>query len=406
MDSTSKDPSVVVYNGVKMSARSPDAKAAKQSEFDLYAWKLHADHFPLYKQLQTARKTLTTHDWMLARDELKSVKSIQKIEALKKSNLWSLRQLKRHKAARRVKTHWDSMLDEMKWMQTDFKEERKWKIAMAYMTARAVMEWHNTDDKSKVCVKTRIPEPIETVATTKAVEEDAALVDTEIEEVEDNVRINALDQELVEEASTNEATPDAPLKTDAMMGSDITIDPILSIDTTVMNETENSKNSITVSTPEESSMPSTPTLAATSLSSEIIQEYRNIIKDYDPNMPILTLSVETFGELDASALFPDVLTYEPPNPSFNDVYFDELEYGKVTPISKLIAQRIALKAPRRYNRKRDINGNPIIYPDESKTYKPEIKQLPRHERYDPAPLISRKFFWIYGYELVFTNFLI
>jgi hypothetical protein len=148
-----KTASALVYNGIKLSdANSLNSNA---ESIDLYAWQLKATHFPLYKQLQTARKTLTTHDWILARDELKAVKTIQRIETLKKKNCWSLRQLKKHKAPPRTKTHWDSVLDEMKWMQTDFKEERKWKIAMAYMLSKAVMEWHWVEDKSTVCIKVK-----------------------------------------------------------------------------------------------------------------------------------------------------------------------------------------------------------------------------------------------------------
>ncbi len=84
MDSKSIN-STAMYNGVKLSNNSNNTKS--ENEVDLYAWQLRANHFPLYKQLQTSRKILTTHDWMLARDELKSVKTIQRIEALKKKNL-------------------------------------------------------------------------------------------------------------------------------------------------------------------------------------------------------------------------------------------------------------------------------------------------------------------------------
>lgn len=383
-----------MYNGVKLSNDLNDSKSENKNHVDLYSWQLRANHFPLYKQLQTSRKILTTHDWMLARDELKSVKTIQRIEALKKKNLWSLKQLKRHKAAPRAKTHWDSMLDEMKWMQTDFKEERKWKMAMAFMTVRAVMEWHNAEDKSTVCVKTRIPAPITPLPSPEAIDERMELYTTDLDnELDaDNLQQPSLVEEsigpqLVEEPEVLNAEVDSPLKADTMMGTD-TIDPILSID--MMNDIEANSTFNSIDTADESSMPSTPKLTVESLSSEVIQQYRSIIKDLDPNMPILTLSIENFGEFDANALFPDVLTYEPPNPVFNDTYFDELEYGKITPISKLALQHITLKAPQRLNRKRDINGNPIIYYDETKSHKPKIKQLPRHERYDPTPLISRK----------------
>jgi hypothetical protein len=36
----------------------------------------------------------------------------------------------------RNKTHWDYLLDEMVWLSTDFREERKWKIAMAKKIAK------------------------------------------------------------------------------------------------------------------------------------------------------------------------------------------------------------------------------------------------------------------------------
>lgn len=92
----------------------------------------------------------------IARDEQKSVKVIQNIENLKKKNLWSLRQPKRQRTVPRTKTHWDHLLDEMKWMRTDFKQEHKWKVAMAFVLSRAVMEWHQAEDKYSLCVKVQL----------------------------------------------------------------------------------------------------------------------------------------------------------------------------------------------------------------------------------------------------------
>lgn len=384
-----------VYNGIELPT-TPTIKC-ENNEVDLYAWQLRANHFPLYKQLQTARKTLTTHDWMLARDELKSVKTIQKIEALKKKNLWGLRQLKQHKAPPRSKTHWDSMMDEMKWMQTDFKQERKWKIAMAYNTARDVMEWHNAEDKSTVCIKSRIPEPITPPTTPTLMEEVSPILPTPTKHIDDNTLTEpdtsleeTNEQQLLVESGIEESTTEDPIKNDAMMGTD-TVDPILKLETDTTNNIDLNTNSFGMDTADESSMPTTPNFTAASLSSDIIQEYRNIVKETDPSMPILTLSIEDFGEFDASALFPDMATYEPPNPNFNDTYFDESEYGKITPITKLACQHVTLKTPRRYSRKRTVDGNPIMYNDDTKDYNSEIKMLPRHERYDPTPLISRKY---------------
>jgi len=50
------------------------------------------------------------------------------------------RQLPRIKNPNRLTTHWDLLLDEMKWMATDFTQERNWKYAIAWRMARDVCE--------------------------------------------------------------------------------------------------------------------------------------------------------------------------------------------------------------------------------------------------------------------------
>ncbi len=42
----------------------------------------------------------------------------------------------------RKKTHWDFLLEEAVWLATDFRQERKWKVALAKKTAMMVMKWH------------------------------------------------------------------------------------------------------------------------------------------------------------------------------------------------------------------------------------------------------------------------
>jgi hypothetical protein len=42
----------------------------------------------------------------------------------------------------RKKTHWDFLLEEAVWLATDFRQERKWKVALAKKTAAMVMKWH------------------------------------------------------------------------------------------------------------------------------------------------------------------------------------------------------------------------------------------------------------------------
>ncbi|KAI8849136.1 HSA-domain-containing protein [Chytridium lagenaria] len=121
----------------------------------LYAWQGRAVNQPLSKCLNTANKAVFTKDWLLAREEAKQVKVLKRVEEMKANNEWSLRQIKADPGPKRKKTHWDYLLEEMKWMRQDFKQERKWKIAMAYMVAHWILDWHYAEDKSDVCVKVR-----------------------------------------------------------------------------------------------------------------------------------------------------------------------------------------------------------------------------------------------------------
>ncbi|RKP34811.1 hypothetical protein BJ085DRAFT_27890 [Dimargaris cristalligena] len=133
-------------------------KNANHQSLELYGWLYKVQHQPLFKSLQSARKFLTTNHWKVARDELKAFRTLQRIEALKSQNLWSFRQIERHEAPPRTKSHWDFLLDEMQWLQADFKEERKLKIALSHQIGTWVMAWHRATDKSALCVRIR-PRP-------------------------------------------------------------------------------------------------------------------------------------------------------------------------------------------------------------------------------------------------------
>src|SRR5699024_5748374 len=56
-------------------------------------------------------------------------------------------------------SHWDVLLDHMKWMRTDFREERKWKIAAAKCCADWCAEYVNSDPEHRALlrVQTKIP---------------------------------------------------------------------------------------------------------------------------------------------------------------------------------------------------------------------------------------------------------
>ncbi|XP_064128074.1 E1A-binding protein p400 isoform X2 [Loxodonta africana] len=66
----------------------------------------------------------------------------QRIAELRKEGLWSPRRLPKVQEAPRPRAHWDSLLEEMQWMATDFAQERRWKVAAAKKLVRTVARHH------------------------------------------------------------------------------------------------------------------------------------------------------------------------------------------------------------------------------------------------------------------------
>lgn len=111
--------------------------------------------FPLIKLLPAAHKTLTTETYQLSLLEGKLAVVHARIEELKRSEKWSLRQHTKFRGPLRLKLHWDQLIDEMKWLQQDFVEERRLKIAVCYELAQSVVEFHqlSKEERSLVCVR-------------------------------------------------------------------------------------------------------------------------------------------------------------------------------------------------------------------------------------------------------------
>ncbi|ESZ93661.1 hypothetical protein SBOR_5966 [Sclerotinia borealis F-4128] len=96
---------------------------------------------PLDGLLQTAHKTITTSNAFVPITENQTTRILKRIYGLQNNHKWSLRQPKRSEEPIRPTTHWDVLIQEAKWMRTDFREERKWKMAVAKNLAYACAEW-------------------------------------------------------------------------------------------------------------------------------------------------------------------------------------------------------------------------------------------------------------------------
>lgn len=109
--------------------------------------------------LSVAHKTLSSTDCNIVLQESQACKVLRRIYHLQGSEKWSLRQPKRCAEPTRQPSHWDSLLQEMKWMRTDFREERKWKRAVAQNLAEACAEWvaSNEEERKILQVNAKVP---------------------------------------------------------------------------------------------------------------------------------------------------------------------------------------------------------------------------------------------------------
>lgn len=72
-----------------------------------------------------------------------------RIAELRKQGLWSAKRLPKLQEPPRPKTHWDYLLEEMKWLSSDFDAERKWKRKAAKKCALMVYRYHQ-EKRSKI----------------------------------------------------------------------------------------------------------------------------------------------------------------------------------------------------------------------------------------------------------------
>ncbi|KAI7818843.1 hypothetical protein BC939DRAFT_275951 [Gamsiella multidivaricata] len=342
-------------------------RSSKERHADLYAWQLRAQSQPIYKSLQTASKALTTKDWKVAREELKLMRAMQRIEALKAGNRWSFKQIKKHRGPARTKTHWDHLLDEMRWMQADFREERRWKIVTAYEVSRWVMAWHETDNKSLVCVPRRKVIEVQKDQSPLPPESSSEAMEEAIK-MEDLVHESMMD---ASEPAQEESLAPAAENSTKQDKDDLTADTIkIEVEDTIMTlpaEAEEN-SSITASKPTTSEMMSTtgesaavdskmlvPALKENAkddvimpppIAPALLQKTKSLLLELDPSAiffpfePLESLMEGLHIEsLDVDTLFQDFPLYGPPDPDDKDAYVDEAEHGRVTMISRLMSSK-------------------------------------------------------------------
>ena len=128
---------------------------------------------PLEAMIGSAHKTISTSNSAIPFQETQAQKIISRIHQLQSHDKWSLRQPKRAAEPNRPATHWDELLKEAKWMRTDFREERKWKMAFAKKVAHTCAMWVEGDAEERKLLERKVAKP-------KANDEEMDDVDAEI----------------------------------------------------------------------------------------------------------------------------------------------------------------------------------------------------------------------------------
>lgn len=114
---------------------------------------------PLASLLQSAHKTLSTADHLIEYQEQMNCRTLKRVYQLQNANRWPLRQMKRTKEPVRGTSHWDFLLDHAKWLRTDFREERKWKLAAARGVAEWCSEWYASNAKERLRLQVKVRPP-------------------------------------------------------------------------------------------------------------------------------------------------------------------------------------------------------------------------------------------------------
>ncbi|KAK5667260.1 chromatin modification-related protein VID21 [Batrachochytrium dendrobatidis] len=348
--------------------------------YNLQAWRLKTASRPLTACVNTATKCITTKDWQLVREEIRQMRILGRIDQLKADSLWSFKQIKPHKPANQPRTHRDYLLEEMKWMHADFKQERKWKLAMSYIMALWVIEWHQATDKSTVCIKRR---PICEIKTpTQAVSNeafDSLLIETNTEMTTDTLTSHdKITQAAV--ADQNQANSLATVNvnyTDNLAIELASTEPTTNLNSNpqpvVLISQNTTHNTHVLVTPSAVlPLPASPLPLAHSHSSSQLQH-----SQVEPKLVIMDLEANLYtmaGDETSDHALPHFPTYMPPQ-------YDERpivpNVEAVIPVSRYNLQRIVAKQPSRW----DVWGRVRT---QHSTIDP-VKWLSMSNRYTPVP---------------------
>ena len=95
----------------------------------------------LSQLLMSSPKALTTGDWQANILEKQDSTIVKRVYEWQQNGRWTLRQLKPFPEPATPVTHQDHLMSELRWLQKDFREERKQKLSIAWQLAEWCQDW-------------------------------------------------------------------------------------------------------------------------------------------------------------------------------------------------------------------------------------------------------------------------
>ena len=304
-------------------------------------------------------KSITNSDWRLSLNDLKYRKVVDKIN---NNSLYSFKQPRKHKLPSTQFDHWDYVLSELKWIQQDFKLEKRWKISMAYIISHAILDYHNAKndfERAKLCVN--VKKPIINLEYNDNFESNAQS-NMEID-LEENQNVNDLKIDSETPQFTLPSSPSKPFDQNQTLPS-INLEPVVKNDKHFF--TDNNDN--------------------TNVNNNQIFQSRIPILNTNKFDPLIELStVDNVNEnqySDLSQIFPDLPPYLPPPPpsssSSNSKLnrrhdFSSSSSNKLTPISRLMDYSPTLvssltPSKHLHNKQWDLSSFDIPFDDEYQSF--------------------------------------
>ncbi|KAF2090845.1 hypothetical protein K490DRAFT_16228, partial [Saccharata proteae CBS 121410] len=140
------------YASLKGAAEDPD----RDYLIGMFDFQAHPGPLSCRELLEKATKTFTTSNKYASIREVQDYKILKRVYTLQHANKWSLRQIEKSAEPPTKPMHHDHLLAEMKWMRTDFHEERKWKTAAAKNLAEWCAQWIRSSPEKRRSLQIRV----------------------------------------------------------------------------------------------------------------------------------------------------------------------------------------------------------------------------------------------------------